>query len=195
MRLSCKSDTWYPANAGNWVVSIQLLRRSVGVHFGRRIEPEPPQLQIEARGGSARATAPFRRCCRRPGRAPPESCRARPARRPPPGSGAVRRRMPASSRDPTGSRVDADLGRQVRRLDAAARRAERHGPLDLVPQLPHVAGPPVLREQRRARRSSAACRACPSRSDASRRKKVLRCGISSRRSRSGGTWMRITLRR
>ncbi len=31
----------------------------------------------------------------------------------------------------------------------------------------------------------------PSRSHASRRKNVLRCGISSRRSRSGGTWIRI----
>jgi len=35
----------------------------------------------------------------------------------------------------------------------------------------------------------------PRRSHASRRKNVLRCGISSRRSRSGGTWIRITLSR
>ena len=35
----------------------------------------------------------------------------------------------------------------------------------------------------------------PSRSQASRRKNVLRCGISSRRSRRGGTWIRMTLRR
>ena len=39
--------------------------------------------------------------------------------------------------------------------------AQRHGALDLVPQLAHVAGPQVLREQIEHRRSSARRPACP----------------------------------
>ena len=41
----------------------------------------------------------------------------------------------------------AEFGRQVHRLDRAARGAERHGALNFVLQLTDVARPPVLREE------------------------------------------------
>ena len=40
-----------------------------------------------------------------------------------------------------------DFGRQMLRPDAATGLAKRHGALNFVPKLPHVAGPPVHREQ------------------------------------------------
>ena len=156
----------------------RILSRSILRYRPRRVRPR---------------AARSRRYCRARAAAHRRSSRVRASRPRRPGWYAVPRRAAVTRWYPVPLGRPKSRGQHIRR-DDAARRRQRDGALHLVAQLPDVAGPGERVEESSVSGLSRTP-GLPSRSHASRRKNVLRCGISSRRSRSGGTWMRMTLSR
>ncbi len=184
-------------------------RRGEAAGTGGRAPPEPrregqekdaPLVVQPASAGQRRVGLIARsagaggrgRCARARGlRRPGSRCPSKRA------SAFLMRTASTSSRLISSSRRPAAVGSlqaEVGGLDSRP-AGHQHRPLDRVVELAHVAGPGVLREGAQAAASKPVDALSVPRGSAGSRKCAARAGMSSRRSRSGGTRISMVFRR